>query len=165
MRVKHEYYRPLYKPVKPVAANVPEHPKLRHPRESDLGELAELMLDSYRGTIDYDGETIREALSEVKSYFDRKDLTPLLSCSYVAVVASHLVSACLISKLKKRADPLVSYVMTRAEFKGKGLASMVLTKALESISAAENTGVRGFVTEGNTPSERMLLALGFERLT
>ncbi len=165
MRIRHEYYCPLSKPVRLVAIELPQGPKLRHPRESDLQELAELMLDSYRGTIDYDGETIREARSEVRSYLESEESIPLLSCSYVAVLRDQLLSACLMSKWEKRADPLISYVMTRAAFKGKGLASMLLTRALERIRTAGNTGVRGLVTEGNTPSERVLLGLGFKRVT
>lgn len=164
MRVRHEYYCALSEPVRTGAVELDEYPKVRHLMESDVQELAELMLDSYRGTIDYDDETIREALSEIKSYFDRKDSIPLLSCSYVAVTGDQLLSACLISKWEKRADPLISYVMTGTAFKGKGLASMLLGTALEAIRTAGNIGVRGFVTEGNTPSERMFASFGLKRV-
>ena len=40
---------------------------------ADQQLLAGLMLDSYRGTIDYDGETIEDAMREVESYFSRQD--------------------------------------------------------------------------------------------
>jgi hypothetical protein len=43
----------------------PSMPPVRPPTVADRGRLAELMLDAYRGTIDYEGETIVEAVAEV----------------------------------------------------------------------------------------------------
>jgi hypothetical protein len=45
----------------------------------DLLKLAELMLDAYRNTIDYEGEGIAEALAEVEDYFSRAAKYPAIS--------------------------------------------------------------------------------------
>ena len=47
----------------------------------DRQALAQLLLDAYVGTVDYDGESINEARSEIYGYLDDPDSRPLLDCS------------------------------------------------------------------------------------
>lgn len=138
--------------------------RVRKPEKSDVAELAELMLDSYRGTIDYDGETISEATREVKSYFERVDSTPMLSCSLVALSGDRILSACLVSKWEKRSNPMISYIMTRSDFKGQGLGKALVHRSLQCIKDAGYEGAVAIVTEGHTPSERLLASLGFRKV-
>lgn len=164
MRVRHEY-RYVFEDQNRIFEALGSTFEARNPTESNVPELADLMLDSYRGTVDYEGETIQEATTEVKSYFERLDSRPMLSCSLVLLSGDRIVSACLISKWEKRPDPLVSYITTRSGFKGRGLGRMVVRMALERIHGAGYGGAVAFVTEGNTPSERLLLGLGFKRIS
>jgi len=53
----------------------------RHPVSDDAEPLAALMLDAYRDTIDYDGETLDDARSEISSYLGQQNDPPLLACS------------------------------------------------------------------------------------
>src|SRR5262249_16411781 len=123
-RVRHEYL--LSFPAKLAASpSFAGSLELREPFFGDIHLLSELMLDSYRGNIDYDGETIKEAISEVESYFTRKDSLPITSASTLALRDGRIASACLVSKWEKRKEPLVSYMMTTAELKGRGLATYV----------------------------------------
>ena len=136
----------------------------RNPTSQDISELAELMLDAYKGTVDYDGEGMPESVKEVKSYFERADSVAMLEQSFVAVAGNRLAAACLMSKWEKREEPLIAYIMTRASFKGRGLASALTSLMLESLRDSGRPGVTAFVTDGNTPSEKLLSRLGFKRL-
>ena len=98
MKIRHEYRTSFGEGPKTSSLELSSNFKVRNPTESDAPELAELMLDAYRGTIDYDGETTQEATSEVESYLRRIDSKAMLSCSFVAVSEGHIVSACLVSK-------------------------------------------------------------------
>ncbi len=127
----------------------------RAPVPDDLEALADLMLEAYRGTIDYDDETIVEARDEVAGYFAGD---PLLDHSRVRFEGAAAVSAVLLATW--RGDPIVSYVMTRREYKRQGLAKALLLDALASLRAAGAERVHLFITDGNVASERLFATLG-----
>ncbi len=95
----------------------------RNPSPPDKQALAGLMLDSYHGTIDYGGETLEDALSEIESYFSGLTDQKWLECSWLMFSKDELVSACLIDLWQQRNAPLIAYVMTSAAWKGQRLAS------------------------------------------
>ncbi len=122
---------------------------------SDAGSLAELMLDAYVGTIDYEGESLSEAIEEVESWFDG---TPLLQHSCGVVVDDLLVSAVMLLSLDDA--PFIGYVMTRAGWKLQGLGQYVTAVALASLRDAGESQVTFYITEGNAASEKLFLSLG-----
>lgn len=130
---------------------------LRTPSRTDIEELAELMLEAYLGTIDYEGETVEEARQEVTSYFDG---SPLLDSSYVATVDEGMAGAILLSEW--RDEPLVGYVMTRPEYKNQGLGSLLLRASLATLRQAGEERVHAFITEGNIASEALFRGVGAE---
>jgi hypothetical protein len=96
--------------------------QLRAAQPTDTQPLAELMLDAYRGTIDYDDETLDDAVSEVQAYLaGERGGRPLLRVSRLAFEGSVLVSACLAGDWHERQCPVIAYVMTRAESKNLGV--------------------------------------------
>jgi hypothetical protein len=105
---------------------------LRQPAPPDSQALAELMLDSYRGTVDYDGETLADAQQEVDSYFEGASGEPLLDHSRLCFSGGRLQSACLASYWGQEPAPLIAYVMTATEAKNQGLASRLLTEVLRT---------------------------------
>jgi RimJ/RimL family protein N-acetyltransferase len=113
------------------------------------------MLDSYIGTIDYEGEGLEEAQAEVIDYLDGE---PFLESSWVLEDGHLLLGAVLISRSED--GPLVGYVMTRAVAKGQAVASSLLEKSLESLREQGWTSVDAFITPGNTPSERLFARAG-----
>ena len=124
----------------------------------DLNPLARLMLDAYRGTIDYDDETIEDAVSEVASYFDGN---PLLDHSLQIKSDGRPVSAILVSE--SDGDGFIGYVMTDPDHKGRGLATEVANRALGSLQTAGYERVVLYITDGNKPSERVFKGLGAVR--
>jgi RimJ/RimL family protein N-acetyltransferase len=130
---------------------------VRHPSTDDAEALAVLMLDAYRGTIDFEGtETLDVARDEVRGYFSR---TPMLEHSFVALDAEVPVAAVLVGRYDGL--PLIGYVMTAAAHKGRRLATALNALALASLDAAGERQAHLWVTRGNTHAERIYERLGF----
>jgi len=153
---RHEYVLALDASLPRVA----DDPAVHHPTSDDVESLAELMLDAYLDTIDYEGETIVEAREEVERYFAGR---PLLECSWVRVDGDAVVAALLVSHWVDRGRPIVSYVMTASDRKGKGLAADLLARTLAAVAAAGFAELWAVITEGNLPSEALFAGAGFRR--
>lgn len=140
-----------------VDAESPAEPDIRAPTPNDAEALARLMLDAYRGTIDFEGdETIEDARQEVGDYLglDSADLTR----SRLALVAGRLASACLVNSYATHS--FVGYVMTHPDHKGHGIGTATLRASLRALAESGHRNVSAFITEGNTPSEAMFAAVG-----
>lgn len=125
----------------------------------DLHGLARLMLDAYRGTIDYEDETLDDAEAEVRSFFEDASAKP--ERSYVVEDEGDLVSAILV--LVDETSPFIGYVMTTASHKNRGLASLVTSTALDHLRRDGHEKVILYITEGNTASEALFRSLGATR--
>ena len=135
---------------------------LRPLAESDAEALALLMLDAFRGTIDYDGETLEESRQEVARCFAGDSGAVLFEASWLCFEGATLVSACLVTFWQD--NPLIAYIMTNSRCKNRGLARALLHKSLRTLAAKGCAWVDAFITEGNTPSETVFYKAGFERL-
>ena len=154
--------RHLIAPTAAVSVDRPM-PAMRSPTVDDRDRLAELMLDAYTGTIDYDGETIVEAVAEIDGWFANRGGEPLLEHSLVALEAGTIVSAALLSTLQEM--PLVAYLYTDPAWKGHGLAEGLLRSVMGSLAVAGHERVHLWVTPGNTVAERIYERLGFLDVT
>ncbi len=163
MATRHEYWLHL-DPYQPPAIQTDHGLTLRQPTLADGAALAELMLDAYRGTIDDDGETLEDASAEIQRLLTNEYSRFLPEHSWLCSDDKTILSACLIVNWAVRQVPLIGYVMTSAQAKGKGLAAVVLHRSLTSLKAAGKSEVHAFITEGNTPSERLHRSAGFVHL-
>lgn len=136
-------------------------PGVRPPAPSDSPALAQLMLDGYRGTIDYEGEELEDAVEAVYDYFDSN---PMLDHSYILAAGDRVRSAVLLMR-RSSGEPMVSYVMTAPKAKGQGLAADLLELSLAGLVAAGESSVCAYITDGNTPSERLFKRAGFVEVT
>jgi L-amino acid N-acyltransferase YncA len=140
--------------------------RFRAAQPTDAQVLGELMLDAYKGTIDYDDETLDDAVNEVQAYLaGERGGQALLSVSRLAFEGSVPVSACLAGDWHERQCPMIAYVMTRAQWKNLGVGQQVLCAVLQALRDQGHREVRAVITEGNTPSERLFGRLGFRRVT
>jgi RimJ/RimL family protein N-acetyltransferase len=145
--------------------SAPGQLQLRAAQPGDIDALAELMIEAYLGTVDYDGETVAEARDEVQAYLDgERGGPPLLAESRLALAGRLLVGACLAAEWRERRLPLIAYVMTRAGWKRCGVGKRVLQATLQALFQAGHREVRAVITEGNTPSEVLLGGMGFEEV-
>jgi RimJ/RimL family protein N-acetyltransferase len=164
-RHRFEYVFELKNFKPPVAPGLSIEATWRNPFPEDLQKLAELMLDSYRDTIDYDGETIDDAVREVESYFSGlRDDSTWLNLSWLGFVEDSLACASLVSFWKDRNAPIIAYVMTGSHWKGKQLATLGVARSLQSLVEGNHNKVYAVITEGNLPSERVFTRIGFERV-
>jgi RimJ/RimL family protein N-acetyltransferase len=131
----------------------------RAPTTDDAEALAQLMLDAYRGTIDYFDETIDDARDEVDSYLENG---ARLDWSRVHEGESGLDSAVLAGLIGGGA--LIGFAMTAAAAKGTGLAARLLDEVLHALQSAGRTEVSAVITAGNQASERLFTRAGFERV-
>lgn len=128
---------------------------VRNVRRDDLEGLAQLMLDAYRGTIDYEDETYDDAVTEVRSFLES---SPALEHSYVVELDAMLVAAVLVSIYD--GDLFIGYVMTHPDHKATHIGRRLVHHAL---SRAHAGGVRRavfYITAGNAPSEALFASLG-----
>lgn len=128
----------------------------------DAGGLADLMIEAYRGTIDYDGETVDEAAQEIEAFLaGERGGPPIHNASRLAFAGPQLVGACLAVDWSERHSPLIAYVMTRAGWKGRGVGKRLLDASLQQLQALGYREARAVITVGNTPSERLFAGCGF----
>ena len=166
MTIRHEYYLDLSELAPSVAPSNGAEIQLRALQLSDAPTLAELMIDAYRGTIDYDDETIEDAIGEVNAYLGgERGGAALLEVSQLAFKEAILISACLVAEWDKRQQPIIAYVMTRAKSKNQGLAKQLLISALRQLDSKGHGGVWAVITEGNLVSEQMFINLGFRKVS
>ena len=165
MHERFEYVLDLPRRNKFTDAAVPEGLSLRTPGAGDLSALAELMLEAYRDTIDYAGETIVEATDEIRRYLGGDAVNrPLLEPSVVLTDGTTLASACLVACWTSRDCPLVSYVITHPLWKRRGLAKRLVAESLSRLATDGHSEVRAMITKGNLPSERLFVSLGFAKV-
>ncbi len=136
---------------------------IRRAQAEDAEELARLMLDAYVGAIDYANETLDDARKEMGEYLAGGYGEPLLDHSWVCAAPDTLAGACLMADWQ--GAPLVAFVMTRARWKSLGIAQALLQCSLVSLMNGGYTQVIAFITNGNTPSERLFARAGFSRVT
>lgn len=148
-KIRYEIDLAALRPVDPLAGEV------RNVAPDDVAALAQLMLDAYRGTIDYDDETYEDAVAEVQSFFEDK---PALEYSYVVAIGDTVVSAVLVSIFDT--DPFIGYVMTHPDHKGSHIGRGLVHHALERAKAAGHRRTVFYITAGNYPSEALFASLG-----
>ena len=124
--------------------------------DSDADELGQLMLDAYRDTIDYEGETLNDAVGIVQQLMDRDD--SLWEHSRAVEVDHTTVAAALVTR--SEGHPFLSYVVTHPDHQNHGYARLAVSSALASLAAAGHSHAVWYVTEGNTASEALSRSLG-----
>ena len=165
MAKRFEYTLRLLDFVPPNASRDDNELELSPVQAADAPSLAELMIDAYRGTMDDDGETYDDALAEVHAYLngERGD-PPWLTMSRQAFVNTRLVGACLVAEWSERQLPIIAYLLTRAEWKRRGIGRQVLSSSLKALREKGFSEVRAVITEGNEPSEKLFRQLGFQKI-
>jgi L-amino acid N-acyltransferase YncA len=165
MSKRYEYTLLLQDFVSSTASRVDEPLEFRPVQVADASAIADLMIDSYRGTIDDDGETLEDALAEVQAYLaGKRGGQPWLVISCLAFVDDRLVGACLLAEWSERQLPIIAYLIVRAEWKQRGIGRQILSRVLKALKEKGFPEVRAVITEGNEPSENLFHQLGFRKL-
>lgn len=152
MRTRSEY-RLTPVPRTPVASSL----DVVHPDDSHREELSVLMLDSYRGTIDDEGEDLDDAHEAIAHYLAAIER----SHSFVVLEQGTVVafSFVLVVNGVHYVDPVV--VAPARKQRGVGRAAVEL--CMGSLADAGVSEVGATITDGNIASECLFASLGFTR--
>ena len=129
--------------------------------EEDIALLGRLMYESYRDTIDYEGETLEDALAEIRSTIHGQYGTFMANCSFVIERQGEAASACLISWSQEFHKPFLTYSMTHPTSKNQGRGTFLLKKSINTLLDQGYQELTLVVTEGNIPAQRLYQKLGF----
>lgn len=142
----------------------PAHDPLARPiRPEDASELAALMLQAYRGTIDDAGETPDEARAEVDRLLSGGYGAFDAAASEVVERGGELVSATMVTRYEH--CPLIAFSITAPSWKRQGLARAGLLRAMSRLAERGEPTVQLVVTKGNDAAEALYLSLGFVAVT
>jgi GNAT superfamily N-acetyltransferase len=134
-------------------------PGVRLFKPRDEAALGPLMLRAYRGTVDDEGETVEEAVAEVRKTLSGGYGDFMPACSMVAERDSHVVSATLVTRLV--GQPFVAFTFTDPACQGQGLAGACIRAAMAQLLLHGERELGLMVTLANTPAVSLYARLGF----
>ena len=127
---------------------------------SDAPALGELMLATYRGTVDDEGETLEDAVAEIERVLEGSYGPFASDASFVVEGDDGLVGASLVAVWESH--PLLLYLVVRPETKRRGVGTSLLIESCNALLAAGHPELDLFVTETNEPAVNLYRKLGFE---
>jgi GNAT superfamily N-acetyltransferase len=128
----------------------------------DADALGRLMLQAYRGTVDYEGETLKEAILEMEETLDGKYGPLLQKCSFVMEKHRRLLSGSIVTLWRDFNSPLLVFSMTDPSCRKQGMAGFLIRKSIDSLMVRGYRELHLFATETNVPARRLYEKIGFE---
>jgi len=144
-------------PVSVDAANPGLQVRLVTPWDVDNEDLAALLLASYGGTVDDEGEDLDDARTAIAHYLG----TAVRGPSVVALHGHRIVAIAFVVIV--RGLHYVDPVAVAPEWKRNGIGRYVALAAIQRLPA-DSTAIGAVITDGNGPSERLFRGLGFRRI-
>jgi GNAT superfamily N-acetyltransferase len=134
----------------------------RNITHSDYQSLGKLMLEAYKGTIDYDGESLEDSIGEIKGTLEGKYGHLSGPASYVIEENGVSAAAVIFTINEKENLPLLTFAMTHPKFKNRGMSKFLIQKSLNSLIELGYKKCFLVVTEGNQPAQSMYEKMGFK---
>jgi L-amino acid N-acyltransferase YncA len=125
---------------------------------TDREQLATVILDAYRGTVDDEGEDHEAALAAVDEWLSRLEA----SHSVVPEQDGRLVAVSFVVNVDGR--EYIDPVAVGSGRKREGLGRAAVATSLRSLHEVGVREVGAVITDGNTASERLFTSLGFVRV-
>jgi ribosomal protein S18 acetylase RimI-like enzyme len=136
-------------------------PGSRAPSIDDIPRLGALMLDAYRGTIDFEEETLEQSIAEINRTFAGEYGPFMPECSRIVERDGRLVCAVLLTRWQDR--PFIAYAMTAADAKRQGLARACMLDAMQAVHESGDDKLSLVVTIANLAAHDLYESLGFVR--
>lgn len=130
--------------------------------EISLEALAEAMLDSYMGSVDYEGETLDETLVELENVISG-DYGEFLSEASFVIIDNEEVQACILICLY-RGEPTVTYNFTRKSAQRMGYQTLLIGRSAEILYEKGYHSLYLYVHLENKGALRLYESLGFQEV-
>lgn len=101
--------------------------------QSDFVVLGSLMYESYKGSIDYEGETLEESIQETKETLAGKYGELNAPSSFVAIEDGKAVAAVIFVSYQKENMPLLAFTMTHPKYQNRGLSQGLIKMSINSL--------------------------------
>ena len=125
-----------------------------------IREIAEVMLETYRDTADYEGESLNDTIKEISMVFRGYYGTLLEDASFLLFDEDDRIASCLfVCEFKKEAT--ITYLFTRKDQVGKGYAKELIQAAENALQEAGYDRIALFVSKANEPALSLYLKLRF----
>ncbi len=140
-----------------------ESTTIRTVQESDLAALSTLFYYGYKGSIDYQGETLNTYEKEIKALIKGLYGPFLFDSSYLLIRKEKVLSASLITLFQN--IPILMYAVTLPEHKCKGFFSQVLSHSMNSLYKKGYKELYLVVTNGNHSAQYIYKKFGFQEIS
>jgi ribosomal protein S18 acetylase RimI-like enzyme len=127
--------------------------------DDDAAALGALMLDAFRGTVDYADETLEESVAEVVLVFSGASGGFLPAPSLLIEGDGRLRSATLVTLYQ--GAPLLAFAMTHPADKGQGLATYLIRQSMNALLRDGYDELFLYVSVGNDVARRLYDRMGF----
>ncbi len=133
--------------------------RVRKTTDSDVAELAEVMLEAYRGTVDDEGGDLADAVEEFRKAGKGEYGEPIRD-AWLALLGEDgsIQAGIVVTRWRQR--PFVTFVFTHPRWKGRGHAAALVGAAASVLQNAGETELSLVVTREN-PAMRLYERLGF----
>lgn len=135
---------------------------------SDAEQFAHLMLESYRGTVDDEGESLDDARSAVGDLIAGRFGEVDWAASLVVEREGVLVSATIITRDRVAPPPLVAgeaflaFSLTAPGWQRRGIARACLERSIGVLRSRGEDRLHLVVTRTNTPAATFYRSMGFK---
>jgi hypothetical protein len=129
--------------------------------QDDIDSLGVLMLESYKGTVDYEGETLEDAVAEVCATLKGK-YGPLLKHSSFLIEENCILSATIVVLSETIQHPLLAYTMTLPCAAHQGMATFLIKTSINALLSHGYRELYLVVTKENTAALKLYEKVGFQ---
>lgn len=148
------------KMVKYLDAYPPSDHDIRPVDKGRIREIAQIMLDSYIGTPDYEGETLHDTIKEIAMVFRGTYGEFLEDASFIALDEDEAIAACLFMCNFKN-EPTLTYMFTCKACRHQGYATSLIQAAETALLELGHDRIFLFVSEDNEEALRLYRHQGF----
>ncbi|PKK39208.1 hypothetical protein ABB02_01440 [Clostridiaceae bacterium JG1575] len=150
-----------------MAKDVRIHPEplldVRPVDKGRLEEIADLMLNAYRNTPDYEGENRIDALREISMLFRGLYGDLMNEASFMILDEHEAIVSCLFI-CSFRGEPTLTYLFTGRDHLRKGLAKALIQSGESALALSGHQKLYLYVNTENHPALSLYQKIGFEEV-
>ncbi len=152
----------LYAPCEEITDNTSQIFSINSFTSLDIDSAANLMVDSYRGTTDWEeGDSEEVARDEILNFLQGGYGEPLLGASFTAFDHNGIPVSQMATSLVE-GEPTILFIYTHPLYKGQGAASFLISAGGRALLKAGYPRLNLYVSEEN-PALNLYQRLGFGR--